>query len=330
MKILIVYNVATSLKKGVPQDLDCEHEIIIIVPLIKGILESAGHLVSTLECGIYLWERLKEFQNKIDIVFNLAESFGGTNADEPLVAAMLEALDFLFTGASATNMYLTLDKEKSKLVAKAYGIPVAPHIVTKQADMARLDFVFPVIVKPIREEASVGIYLNNVISNIDDLRSKIAHVIATYKQPALIEPFIRGRELSVGIIGNDSDLLVLPSLEFLFPQARAPEEAFRSYEYKWGGNKEVMVRANLPMQIETLLADYSRVAFQAMECRDYARMDYRLTATNEIYLLEVNHNPGIGPNTHGLNNTLTMMAEFVNMTFEQLILRLIEVAWRRR
>src|ERR1019366_3831455 len=173
MKILILYNVATILKKGIPRDLDCEREIIVIVPLIKVALESAGHAVRTLECGFDLWQRLREFQNDVDIVLNMAEAFGGTNADEPLVPAMLEALNFAFTGASTANMCLTLDKEKSKLVAQAYGIPVAPYILVREADsIPTIDFDFPVIVKPVHEEASVGIYLDNAVTGNSHLRWK--------------------------------------------------------------------------------------------------------------------------------------------------------------
>jgi D-alanine-D-alanine ligase len=227
MNILIIYNVATQLKKGIPRDLDCEREIIIIVPFVKLALESAGHSVSTLECGVDLWKRLNDFKNDIDMVFNLAESFGGTNSDEPLIPAMLEALNLPFTGASAANMYLTLDKEKSKLVAQAHGIPVTQHMLIRDpADMTQIAFGFPMIVKPVREEASVGIYLNNVVSNIADLKSMVGHVMSVYSHPALVEPYIIGREISVGVVGNGSDLEVFPPLEFLFPSALKAEQAF--------------------------------------------------------------------------------------------------------
>jgi D-alanine-D-alanine ligase len=90
-----------------------------------------------------------------------------------------------------------------------------------------------------------------------------------------------------------------------------------------------MVRAKLPKITEELFTKYSQIAFKATDCRDYARIDYRLSAKNEIFLLEINHNPGIGPNTHGLNNTLTMMADFLSVSFEQLITRIVEIARRR-
>ncbi len=330
MWILILYNIARDLKKGEEADLICEQEITIIVPLVAEILSVRGHRVETLETTFDLWEQLKAKKGSIDLVLNLAEAFGGTNAHETLVPAMLEALDIPFTGATAHNMHLTLDKEKTKLVLGAYGIPVPKHQVfrTKQGE-ARIDFGFPLIVKPIREEASIGIHRDSVVTSEEDLSAAVTAVLEKYRQPAIVEEFIIGREISVGVIGNPPDLTVFPPLEFLFPDAASPLEQIRSYEYKWGGKKEQMVRTALPEDVISRLADYTRIAYVATECRDYARMDYRIDKEGNAYLLEVNYNPGIGPNTHGLNNTLTMMASFTGLSFEDLVEQTILVAARR-
>lgn len=327
MRILILYNVARDLRKGTPRDLLCEQEIVIIVPLIVAALSAHGHEVTTLETTFELWEELKVRRSSIDLVFNLAEAFGGGNKDEPLVPAMLEALGIPFTGASAHNMQLTLDKEKTSLVVKGHGIPVPQHQVFRGAgEPLREGLDFPLIVKPIREEASIGIHADSVVGNEADLRRKVEEILSLYCQPALVETFIVGREISVGVVGNGDNLHVFPPLEFLFPDVSSPHAAIRSYDYKWGGGKELMVRADLPGSVAKLLEEYTVRAFVATECRDYARVDYRVTEKGEIYLLEVNYNPGIGPNTHGLNNTLTMMASFEGHSFEDLIERIVGVA----
>lgn len=90
-----------------------------------------------------------------------------------------------------------------------------------------------------------------------------------------------------------------------------------------------MVRADLPSEIIGQLVEYSRVCFEVTDCRDYARIDYRIDPKNRIYLLEVNYNPGVGPNTHGLNNTLTKMASFEGYSFEDLVEKIILVAMQR-
>jgi D-alanine-D-alanine ligase len=145
----------------------------------------------------------------------------------------------------------------------------------------------------------------------------------------MVEKFIQGREISVGVIGNPPDLHVFPPLEFLFDSAESEYEKIRSYEYKWGGEKEQMVKTDLPADTIRRLAEYTTTCFVATECRDYARMDYRIDQDGGIFLLEVNYNPGIGPNTHGLNNTLTKMASFEGCSFEDLVEKIVYIAIQR-
>ncbi|MDP2816526.1 MAG: hypothetical protein Q8O19_07595, partial [Rectinemataceae bacterium] len=190
MKVLILYNIATMIQKGVADDLLCEQEIKIILPLIIDLLRNKGHEVESLETNLTLWENLKERKGKFDIVLNLAEAFGGGNKNEALVPMMLEALGIPFTGASAQNMSFTMDKEKTNLVMNAYGIAVPGHQVFRN-ETAVLDpsLKFPLIVKPIREEASIGIRLDSVVRNEGDLRKKVGEVLSLYRQPALVESF---------------------------------------------------------------------------------------------------------------------------------------------
>jgi len=223
-----------------------------------------------------------------------------------------------------------LDKEKTKIVLASYGVPSAQHQLFRTSDeKLRENLNFPIIVKPVREEASIGIYHDSVVSDELSLMRKVSESLERYNQPAMAEEFILGREISVGIVGNQPDLHAFPPLEFLFEGASSDLEKIRSYEYKWGGKKEQMVRAELPREIVAKLIQYSKTAFVATDCRDYARMDYRIDSNGNIYLLEVNYNPGIGPNTHGLNNTLTKMASFEGYSFEDLVERIILLAVKR-
>lgn len=329
-RVLILYNIAERLEKGIQSDLICEQEISIIVPLISQLLTERGYQVDTLMSDFNLWEELKRRRDSFDVVLNLAEAFGGGNTKETVIPAMLEGLNIPFTGASAHNMHFTLDKEKTKLVLAAYGIPTAPYQLFRTGSEDLLETLhFPLIVKPVREEASIGIYHDSVVIDEPSLRKKVMESLLRYGQPVMAEVFIHGREISVGIIGNGSDLHVFPPLEFLFEGAESDLEKIRSYEYKWGGKKEQMVRAELSDTTIAMLDAYTRLAFVMTDCRDYARIDYRLDSNRKPFLLEVNYNPGIGPNTHGLNNTLTMMASFDGWSFEDLIERIINMALDR-
>lgn len=330
MEILILYNIASDLKKGKPSDLECEKEITIIVPLVRNLLRNRGYGVRTMKATYNLWENLKKVRGEVDLVLNLAEGFGGTNTNEPVVPAILEALEIPFTGSSARNMNLTLDKEKTGLILANHGIPIPPHqLFRKNGEPLKQGLDFPLIVKPVREEASIGIYSDNVVTSQETLNRKVRETLDLYNQPALVEKFITGREISVGIVGNDLNLHIFPPLEFLFSRASSPLEEIRSYEYKWGGKKEQMVRADLPESLVYRLRDYTEIAFRETDCRDYARMDFRVDANGNPYLLEVNYNPGIGPNTDGLNNTLTKMASFEGMGFEDLVETIVKTAAKR-
>lgn len=331
MRILILYNLAVLLKKGTQDDLVCEQEIKIIVPLVAELLRYRGYEVETLETSLNLWDELTKRRGQFDIVLNLAEGFGGANTNEVFVPAMLEALDLPFTGASLRNMVFTMDKEKTNIVLGSYGIPTPKRRMFHSAarDLTCTDLRFPVIVKPVREEASIGITYDSVVSSQNGLVDRVSNVLSLYQQPALVEEFIEGREISVGVVGNRLSLQLFPPLEFLFEESVLPLRRIRSYEYKWGGGKEWMSKAVLPEDLTNQLLEYTRIAFLATDCQDYARMDYRVTEGGDIFLLEVNHNPGIGPNTHGLNNTLTMMASFNGYSFEDLIEMIILAAKER-
>lgn len=326
MKILVLYNHATALVKGRQEDLACEQEILVIVPIIADILRNLGHEVTTLPAGIELWNELRKKRGEVDLIFNLAEGFGGANTNELFVPSMLEVLGIPFTGPGFRTYVIAYDKWKAATVLGTLGIPHPSAQLFQPGESASSARVtFPAIVKPAHEDASLGISYDSVVTNMGDLADRILRIHQLYSQAALVEEFIEGREISVGCIGNGRNVHVFPPLEFLFDQNMAPNQKIRSYEYKWGGRKEVMVRARLTAESIATFEEYTRIAFRVLDCREYARVDYRLTDSGDIYLLEVNCNPGIGPNTHGLNNTLTMMASFDGYTFEGFIAKILEL-----
>jgi len=329
-RVLVLYNLAERLEKGVPSDLVCEQEITIIVPLVAELLSKKGYCVEILKADLDLWEVLKKRRGDFDIVFNLAEGFGGANSNEVFVPALLEALKIPFTGASLHNFVLTHDKAKANIVLNAHGVPTPHHNVFYPGQEITLNGLrFPLIVKPVYEGASIGITYDSVVSEQNGLVSRVYNVFNVYRQPALVEEFIEGREISVGCVGNRPNIHLFPPLEFLFDDSVHVLKRIRSYEYKWDGGKEAMAQADLSKDLINRFLEYTRTAFLATDCRDYARMDYRLSEGGQIFLLEVNCNPGIGPNSHGLNNTLTMMANYDGYSFEDFIEKILVTAQER-
>lgn len=326
MKVLVLYNHATTLKKGRQEDLTCEQEVLIIVPIIADILRGLGHEVSTMQTSFELWNELRRKRNEVDLIFNLAEGFGGENSNELFVPAMLEVLDIPFTGPGFRTYVFAYDKWKTTTILGTFGIrhPNA-ELFYQENPVSPTSVTFPAIVKPVHEDASLGISYDSVVMNTTDLVDRIQRVHRLYGQAALVEEFIAGREISVGCVGNGSDVHVFPPLEFVFDQKVPTNQRIRSYEYKWGGHKEAMEQAQLSEEEIAVFKNYTQTAFRVLDCREYARVDYRLTESGDIYLLEVNCNPGIGPNTKGLNNTLTMMASFDGYTFERFIAKILEL-----
>ncbi|MEI6296403.1 MAG: D-alanine--D-alanine ligase [bacterium] len=330
MNIIVLYNLSTTLKRGNKEDLICEKEITIIAPLVRDVLQSKGHSAELMESTPDLFDKLSAIKGKVDIVFNLAEGFGGSNSSEVFNIAILETLEIPFTGASLRNFIFTRDKGKMNLILSTYGVPTPRRqVFYPEQDVVAVDLRFPLIVKPMYEDASIGITYDSVVSGIEELSKRVKYVAQLYRQPVLVEEFIQGREISVGCIGNRSDIKIFPPLEFVFGENIPPYQRIRSYEYKWGGGKEGMEKAILSDELVRLFQEYTRIAFLMTDCCDYARMDYRLSDDGKIFLLETNCNPGIGPNSHGLNNTLTMMASFLGYSFEYLVEQILLIAQKR-
>ncbi len=330
MKVILLYNEAVLLKRGRQEDLKCEQESAIVARIAKRTLEEAGITVDLLEANSALERELTNRRGCFDLVLNIAEGFAGANANEFYVPALLEMLDVPFTGPPLRTYVYAYDKWKLNSLLSLSGIPIPPRRLYRENSAIRSDGLnFPVIVKPVREDASIGITFDSVVETDESLIKQVKWIWQTYRQPAVVEQFIYGREISVGCIGDRQDLRVFPPLEFTFPPMAAPLRRFRSYEHKWGGKREKMVMATLPAEVIAQLEAYVHIAFTESECRDYARIDFRYSNDGRMYLIDVNCNPGIGPNSDGLSNTLTQMASFDGIDYADFLLLILQTATRR-
>ncbi|MFI5229407.1 MAG: ATP-grasp domain-containing protein [Gemmatimonadales bacterium] len=235
-----------------------------------------------------------------DLVFNIAESFGGKSALESNVAALLNLVGCRYTGSSPAGLMLAGDKTLTKKVLRFHGIqtPEFATLYRGAVDWAG-DLRFPVIVKPPQEDASLGITTASVVHGIKDLFDRIDALQAEYQQPVLVEQFIEGREFYVGVLGN-ANAAALPVMELDFSGFPAGRPRIASWEAKWGddgegsgaeygGTHSIFPNDLSPEQVERM----QRVAvdaFQALRLRDYARIDLRASASGELYVIAVNPN----------------------------------------
>ena len=299
---------------------------------ISRALQSMGYRSSIFNVDSNI-ERLINYlkEEAPDVIFNLCESVGNEAIHEMHVAGMYELFGIPYTGAGPLTLGIALNKVRVKEIMKANGLPTPKYQLFKSPIKITLDesLNFPLIVKPSREDASIGIETKSVVYNLSDLKKRIRYIFEQFDQPALVEEFIEGRELNVAIIGNRKPT-VLPISEI--DMSTLPEQYPRiiTYNAKWmKGTDEYehtkgVCPAPIPVELEITMKDMALKAFELIGCRDYARIDFRLSKDNNPYILEVNPNPDISDDAG-----FARSARAYGYKFEDLIAKIVNLALER-
>ncbi len=233
-------------------------------------------------------------------IINLCESFNGKNMEQYKIPAVLELLNIPYTGSNSYAILLTTDKAYTKNVLSLNGLPVPRYFTNSDGANLPEDLIFPLIVKPQYEDASVGVESTSVVYNPKELLKEIKRVIDKFNQPAIIEEYINGREINVAIV-EDEEINVLPLSEIIFENFPADTPKIVSYKAKWIKDswEEKQTPAICPAVLDIKIEDYIKEiaikAFKICKCQDYARVDIRLDERNNPYIIEVNCNPDISP-----------------------------------
>jgi D-alanine-D-alanine ligase len=268
---------------------------------IEGALRADGHDVSRLTVAGEVEPVLTALRAaRPDLVFNLAEAFGGKSALESNVAALLNLIGLRYTGSSPSGLMLAGDKTLTKKVLSFHKIrtPEFATVYRGAVDWAG-NVSFPLIVKPPQEDASLGITHKSVVHDVRQLLETIGALQAEYQSPALVEQFVEGREFYVGVLGN-ANARALPIVELDFSNFPADRPRIASYEAKWGegggeggaefeGTRSIFP-TNVPEEWVTRMQEVAVDAFHALRLRDYARIDLRVTDEGGVYVIEVNPN----------------------------------------
>ncbi|MEX2595188.1 MAG: methyltransferase domain-containing protein [Anditalea sp.] len=248
-----------------------------------------------------LVDDLQKLQGKVDLVFNLCdEGFDNEAIKELHIPALLEILKIPYTGSNPQTLAYCYDKSLIRGIATEIGVPVADaFVITADKNLFELNIPFPVIAKPNFGDASFGITQKNVTNTVEELTDAIFWIRKNfgYGKPILVEEFLTGAELSIGIIGNTDQYMVLPIIEEDYSELPEGLPKICGYEAKWLPDSPYMqalksVQASLPLNIEQELVYHSLKLFERLDCRDYCRFDWRLNSQGEPKLLEVNPNPG--------------------------------------
>lgn len=309
-RVALTYNLikASMLRNG-PLDRFAEYDSEETIAALTAAIRAGGHEAIPLEADESVAEKLRSTQP--EVVFNIAEGIRGESR-ESHVPAICEMLGLPYTGSGPLTLALCLNKARTKEILTYYGISTPPfQIFRSPDDDLNASLQFPLIVKLLHEGSSMGLSEQSVVDDENALRCRVAYLIQTYGEPAIVETFIDGREFTVGVLG-DSEPWVLPIIEVRFNKPRGivlfePDEPLIPLILQARGATPALKRALhaanhhpiCPADVDDDLArrivKTALRAFRALGCRDWCRMEMRLGSDDALYVLELNPIAGIDP-----------------------------------
>lgn len=333
MKVAITCNIlppSYSRKSG--DDTFAEFDSPATVEAIKSALLNHRdvHRVEIVEADQDAYEKLR--RGNFDFVFNIAEGLKG-GAREAQIPAMLEMLGIPHTGSGVTTLAITLDKRRTKEVLLANGITTPRYQLLRSWDEFRPGMEFPLFVKPNNDGSSRGITAKSLVTCEETLEDVVSEIVEVYRQPALVEEYLIGREFTVGLVGNYPPS-VLPIVEVSFDHLSLDAPKFDCYEVKWiydslgSGYETTFCPARVDQYLETKILDVAVETFQDLDIKDLCRIDLRLDGDGEPSVIDVNALPGLIPDP-AENSRFPKAAYASGYTYQDLICTIFDAAIKR-
>ena len=298
-------------------EFDEEETVSEIAEALRGL----GHQVERVGRGTELARRLSAGE-RWDLIFNFAEGVRGRSR-EAQVPAVCEMFDQPYTFSDPLTCAVTLDKPMAKRLVRDSGFPTAPFaLVESEGDAETVPLEPPLFIKPAAEGSSKGVDGRSRVSSRGDLREACAELLRMYRQPVLVERYLPGREVTVGIVGNGADARVVGVMEVVFTDGNDADytalnkaEFAKRVEYRLLDGEPLGLRAR-----EVALG-----AYRALSCRDAGRVDLRCDENGEPCFLEINPLPGL----HPVTSDLPILSGLAGITYTQLLGSILEAAGRR-
>jgi D-alanine-D-alanine ligase len=292
-----------------------EFGVLEEIEVIAAALREGGNTVTIFSVDDEV-ERLVTFleEHRPEAIFNLCEAVLGRADLEMCIAGVYDLFDIPYTGAGTMALGIALNKAVSKAIFAANGIPTPLFARFDVGESPGNDIAlrFPLIVKPVREDASIGIDNNSIVNDLAELRERVLFVHREFNQPALVEEYIDGRELNVAVLANeDGSFRTLPVSEILFDAMPEGSPRIVSYEAKWVEESPLYKTTipKCPADLDEKIAANARAialkAANAVGLRDYGRIDMRLRDDGELFVLEANPNPDISRDAGFIRACLT-------------------------
>ncbi len=293
--------------------------------------QNLGFNVLPVEADFKAEETLLRQKDKIGLVFNYSERILGTTPKK-FMAEIYEKHNLPFTGCSNSTQKIIMDKGLMQDILLKDNVSTLPYqVFTNKDEVLNKDLTFPLIVKPVSEGSSAGITNKSVVENEEELRNQVDVIVKTFDGRALVEPFLTGREFSVGMIGNPPTILpiVQPNHEKL-PKGYHPLD---SLEVKWIFEEEVGTNyfdcpAKIPDSLKREIEEMCLNTWKVLKIRDFCRIDLRMNG-EKLYVLDVNSPPGLIPPEVSETSYLPFASKISGIDYEQLLLNVIEAASKR-
>lgn len=312
-------------------DLYAEWDTFETIDAVRHALAEV-HDVIMIEGNEDAYEKLRS--ERPDIAFNITEGLYGASREAQL-PAMLEMLQIPYTGSDPLTLAICLDKSRAKEILSYYNIATPRFgVVNHRSEIGKFSAMYPCMVKPLHEGSSKGIYNSSLVNTRAELQQEVCKILETYDEPAIIEEYLAGREFTVAILGNGSDLTALPIVEIKFDSLPDGVNPLYSFEAKW-----IWDRSDAPLDIFACPAQISpklrneieticRKAYTVLKCRDWSRIDVRLDVQGIPHIIELNPLPGILPNPED-NSCFPKAARAAGMNYNQLIQTVLAIAAQR-
>jgi len=289
------------------------------------------HQVVFIESDDKAYGRLK--RQRPHLVFNIAERVVGPNR-ESHIPTVCEMLDVPYTGSDPLTLGICLDKSRAKEILTYHRVPNPAFWIIESAAAIPAGVRLPAIIKPLYEGSSKGIKNNSLVHSLGELYERVEEVVATYRQPVIVERFLGGREFTVGVLGNAPNYEILPIVEIDHAQLPAGAAPIYSYEAKWlwdTPEKPLDIfkcPAPIPGVLRAKIENVVDRTCSVLRIRDWARIDVRLDDKGEPNILEVNPLPGILPRPED-NSCLPKAARTAGYSYSDLIHRVVDEASKR-
>jgi len=331
--VVVLYNHSQGLVKGEPRDLLAEQGVIACAHAIAEALHMAGRRVELVPIYSDVELALASYPPLDWVVFNLGEGLAGRLFEEVRIAWALEAMGYAFTGSGGDAILRSTHKEQAKTLLAEAGVPTPPGRIfydpgeVEEHSVATLPF--PLIVKPVAEDASLGVSTDAVVHTPAALQARVAYVVERYRQGALAEQFIGGREFNISLWGHPPQ--VLPLAEIDFSAFDDPFQRIVSFAAKWEedsfayNHTPVVCPANVASVLRDRIIATAQRAWRAIGCRGYARVDMRVAADDTPCVVEVNCNPDISPDAGFFRAARAAGYNYVGM-----VTHILNLALRRR